>query len=319
MIYELFSSRSKKAEASDLKDVFQYDEVSQKLRVQIQQILNGAIGPQYQSHPYEYRIVRQNANGWRRIHQIICRELGRHRLVNVFYALEIEGVLNYIGSANAENFVDALEVCCRYIEQVIGALGEYQRAELGIVQGPEAAIYEINHRMREASFGYTYSDGQMFRVDSEFTHEEVIKPALRFLSGESFLGAQQEFLEAHRHFRSGEAEKSIVYAGRAFESTLKSICLLKGWNFDRGARSSDLLKIVRSKGLWPDFLDASLDQLLATLNSGLPKVRNDLGAHGQGPVPRAVPTYIAAYALNLCASKIVLLVDAAKSSGSTIR
>ncbi len=47
---------------------------------------------------------------------------------------------------------------------------------------------------------------------------------------------------------------------------------------------------------FPDYLDKSFDQLIATLSSGLPRVRNEEGAHGQGAKPRATPPYVAAYA-----------------------
>ena len=71
---------------------------------------------------------------------------------------------------------------------------------------------------------------------------------------------------------------------------------------------------IRKNGLLPDYLDNSFDQLLATLQSGLPKVRNEEGAHGQGAQPREAPPYVAAYALHLAAAKIVLLVEAFRES-----
>jgi hypothetical protein len=43
---------------------------------------------------------------------------------------------------------------------------------------------------------------------------------------------------------------------------------------------------------------------VATLASGLPKIRNEDGAHGQGAEVRAVPPYVAEYALDLAAPKI---------------
>ena len=73
------------------------------------------------------------------------------------------------------------------------------------------------------------------------------------------------------------------------------------------------LKVVRAHGLLPDYLDASFDQLVATLKSGLPKVRNQVGAHGQGAIPRETPDYVAAYALHLAAAKILFLVEAHKA------
>ena len=70
---------------------------------------------------------------------------------------------------------------------------------------------------------------------------------------------------------------------------------------------------MRANGLLPDYLDASFDQLAATLKSGLPKVRGEEGAHGQGSAPRETPEHVAAYALHLAAAKILLLVEAHKA------
>jgi hypothetical protein len=97
---------------------------------------------------------------------------------------------------------------------------------------------------------------------------------------------------------------------------MKAICDTRGWGYPKGARASDLVKIIRRKGLLPDYLDLSFDQLIATLQSGLPKVRNDAGGHGQGGIPRETPGSIAGYALHLAAANIVLLVEALKATES---
>lgn len=77
-----------------------------------------------------------------------------------------------------------------------------------------------------------------------------------------------------------------------------------------------MIKVVRKNGLLPDYLDGSFGQLIATLQSGLPKVRNEEGGHGQGATPKETPSYIAAYALHLAATKILLLVEAFKVTES---
>ena len=285
-----------------------------RLRVQIQQILNDAIGPQYRLDGYSVYTPAHNPDGWQTVHKLLCRELGRHRIIDSHYDLENEGVLNFIGQADVEGFLDALELCCVLIDKVVRSWHDGLRQQKGISQDPEEALSEINYRLRENALGYQYADGQIMRVDSLFAHEEIVKPALKVLNGAKFEGAQEEFIEAHRHYRAGEFQQSIVSAGKAFESALKAVCAIKGWTYEKSARASDLLKIIRSKGLWPDYLDGSFDQLLATLASGLPKVRNDAGAHGQGPEPKRVPSYVAGYALHLCAAKMILLSEAAQTS-----
>jgi len=309
MIYELYSHRKKKIPRSGEEDVYQYDTVPKALRVQVQQILVEAIGPQYLVDGYTLSSYSHNPEAWQFIHKTLCRELGVHKLAAG--GLEIEQVLDYIGTPGIEGFLDALELSARVIERVIGDYNDHKRKEHGIKETANEAIGEINHRLRECGLGYRYEDGTLIRVDSEFSHELIIKPALNVLRGKEFAGAQVEFLEAHRFYRAGEYSQAIVEAAKSFESTLKAACNINGWRYEKGARASDLLKKVRSEGLWPAYLDGSFDQLLATLSSGLPKVRNEEGAHGQGAVIRAVPEYIATYALHLAAAKIRLIAEAA--------
>ena len=62
---------------------------------------------------------------------------------------------------------------------------------------------------------------------------------------------------------------------------MKAICDAKGWEYEKGARATDLIKILKGNGLFPDFADQSFDQLIATLKSGLPVVRNRTGGQGK--------------------------------------
>ena len=155
-------------------------------------------------------------------------------------------------------------------------------------------------------------------MDSQFLHAEVVKPALTLLSGPGFEGPMEEFLAAHKHYREGKHREAISMAANALESTFKAIFDRKGWDYQNGARISDLVKTARAKGLWPDYLDNSFNQLVATLKSGLPEIRNNDASHGQGAQPREVPDHITAYALHLAASKIVFIVEAAKAHGVTV-
>ena len=127
-------------------------------------------------------------------------------------------------------------------------------------------------------------------------------------------GPQSEFLAAHEHYRAGRYKEAVNEAAKAFESLMKAVCDQKGWTYNKGARASDLLKVLRAHKLWPEYLDASFDQLVATLASGLPKVRNDASAHGQGAVPTTAPSYVAAYALHLAAAKMILVAEAVSSA-----
>lgn len=188
----------------------------------------------------------------------------------------------------------------------------YERQTWQVSTTGQAAIDEINYRLRQAGVGYQLEDARLIRVDSQYVHAEVVKPALALLSGQDFEGPRQEFLAAHQHYRAGEHRQAVAMAANAVESTFKAIFDQKGWAYQKGARISDLVKIARANALWPDYLDASFDQLVATLQSGLPKIRDNDASHGQGSTPKNVPGYIASYALHLAASKIVFIAEAAK-------
>ena len=309
MIIDLFSKRRKRLVNSDIEDVYQYDNVPKALRVQLQQILVDAIGPQYRPDPYSGGPAH-NPEAWEFIHKTLCREMGVHSLGNE--QLARANVIGFIGAADINGFLDTVEFCCKYISLILAKKADYQRQQLGIEQESDSAIEEVNYRFREACLGYQFEEGEFLRVDSQFIHEEVIKPAIQILNAEEFGGPRSEFLEAHAYYRKGDYEQAIILASNSFESTLKVVCDKNGWAYQKGARASDLLKLVRSNGLWPDYLDASFDQLIATLALGLPKIRNDAAAHGQGAELRTTPPYVAAYALHLAAAKILLIAEAHK-------
>jgi len=183
-----------------------------------------------------------------------------------------------------------------------------------ILQGIDIIAYteinEVNYRLREAGIGYQLENGKLTRVDSFFVHNEVVKPAMALISNAGFEGVQEEFLKAHAHYRAGQNKEAVSMAANALESTFKAIFDAKGWAYHNSSRITELAKVAKNNGLWPDYLDKSFDQLLATLQSGLPKIRDNDASHGQGSSRKEVPTYLAAYALHLAASKIVFLVSA---------
>jgi hypothetical protein len=300
-MFETFKRRKEKAAKGSKSEVYVYDGLPDKLRVQITQIIASAIGG--------WEGYVQNYETWVGIHKFLCRSEGRDYLLKAGLNPALD-ILNFIRQSDADDALSAIEMCCRSIDFVCRAIPEYMYADKGIQQGPDDAIDEINYWFREAGVGYQYASEQIIRVDSQFTHAEIVQPALTLLSDHRFSGAQKEYLKAHAYYRSGDYKDTVVWAGKAFESAMKVVCDLRRWDYPSGARASDLLKILKAKRLFPDYLDTSFDQLLGTLSSGLPKVRNEEGAHGDGGIPRQTPGYVAAYALHLAASKILFIAEA---------
>ncbi len=172
----------------------------------------------------------------------------------------------------------------------------------------------MNGRFREHGVGYQYENGQIIRVDRQFVHAEIVKPALVLLHEPAFAAANADFMLAHEHYRDGKHKDAVVAAQRAFEATLKAICNQRGVPVKAGDNVSELIKAVRSASVFPDYLDAGFSTYVAMLKTGLPGVRNNAGGHGEAPNAPPVPGYIAAYAIHMAASNIVLCVEALKAA-----
>ena len=312
----LFSHRMGASQEKDSPFVF--DTIPQALRVQIAHIMCDAIGRFYLYGGYDFETRRENNQGWQTIHDIVARERG-------LFSLSEETRLdkccvNYLlRTRRIEHVLDLVEVAFAYIHVNVRRLSAYHRKQKGIKVTADQAINELNQRFMRARIGYQFDGGKIVRVDSEMAHREITRPAFHLLNKPGFEGPNDEFLRAHAHFRSGEMKDAIIDACNSFESTLKVICDQRGWTYDKGARASDLIRVVRKRGLLPAYLDRSFDQLVATLKSGLPTVRNEEGAHGQGAECRSTPNYVAAYALHLTASAILFLVGAHRDGNLQVR
>ncbi|MCG8558546.1 MAG: hypothetical protein MI824_01990 [Hyphomicrobiales bacterium] len=307
-IYRLYSRRKRRREQTD-PDVYQYAEIPDQLRVQIRHIWKTAIGTNkgiLDGRHDEY-------NTWKFIRDTICRERGVFSLADCND--EEDYCIHYLLiEEEIDEWLDIVELSFRAAEAIYPRLSPGKKEDRGISQRPVDATIELNFRFKESGIGYQFENGEIIRVDNQLIHSEIVKPALSFLRNPRFKGAEEEFLLAHGHYRAGEYKDAITDALNAFESTMKVICDIKGWDYHEKARASDLVRTLRANNLFPDYLDNSFDQLIATLSAGLPKVRNEEGSHGQGGTPRKTPSYVASYALHLAASKIVLLFDALKAS-----
>lgn len=301
--FDLYSKRQADLAKVGQSDVYLYDVVPAAFRVQLLNIAKAAFGEDRTYRSGYGHVTNQN---WVWIDTTYCHEKGiaplggnEHMPGNIreaFKAMKVDDAL------------DMTEVISFKIFELDEQNYRAQRVSMG---SKTPRVDEINYRLREAGMGYQLENGMLTRVDSQVIHQEVVKPALSLLSKPGFEGVQEEFLNAHGHYRAGQNKQAVAMAANALESTFKAIFDRKGWAYKTGSRISDLVKVARANDLWPSYLDNSFDQLAATLQSGLPKIRDNDASHGQGGTPKEVPSYLAAYALHLAASKMVFLVSAA--------
>lgn len=308
--FELFSKRQKKLRG-DVPDVYVYDDVPEPLRVQIVHIWDDALGT-----ANDYHDRNKGALGaYKLIVGTLCREYGVFKLPGAKdygdrdFRSELTNFL--LQEQETERVLDAVELSFRVIDRLTRRF-DYLRCQ-GASARADEAIQELNARFQEHAVGFQYIDGDIIRVDSELIHAEVVKPALALLHGAEYAGAQAEFLNAHEHYRHGNAKEALTESLKAFESVMKAICTKRNWTYQSNATASSLIQVCIDNTLIPTFWTQHFSALRSTLESGVPTARNRLGGHGQGSVIVDVPTHLVAYVLHMTAACIVFLVESERS------
>ena len=215
----------------------------------------------------------------------------------------------FLLNANTNEALDIIELSFRCIRGLSQHMDQ-SALQAFTSQSAEDAIDELNYRFREHGVGYQFVEGEIVRVDSQYIHAEVVKPAVSLLNTVGFGGASDEFLKAHEHYRRGRHGEAMTEALKAFESTMKAICDANGWQYRETAAAKDMIKVMFDNHLLPTYMTDHFAGLRKTLEAGLPTVRNKNSGHGQGLFAKKVPDYFAGYALHLAATNIVFLVEA---------
>jgi hypothetical protein len=224
-IFDLFSKRQKKLRG-DVIDVYYYDQLPNELRVQIIHIIRDAIGLDRTLSMYS---MQSPYKPYKLIHETLCREYGVFTLSkNSYNKSDEDCVLDcLLETADVEKCIDIIELCFKYIENNITNNIDSYKQYFETKMEPKEAINELNYRLKESGFGYQYAT-EMIRVDSTYTHSEIAKPTISLLNKKKFIGANEEYLKAHEHYRHGRNKECLTECLKAFESTMKIICIEKG-------------------------------------------------------------------------------------------
>lgn len=302
-IFDLYSKRQKR-KRGEFPDVFVYDDIPNKLRVQIVHIIQDGIGTA------RYYKDDLPAKAYKEIHAALCREYGIFSLDMNSREKDEAQVLNFLlRTIEYEKVLDVVELCIKYIDIIIRGNWQNYIYNTEVKAEPDKAVNELNERFKENGVGYSYESGELIRIDSTYLHAEVVKPTLTLLSNKKFSGANEEYLNAHEHYRHGRNKECLTECLKAFESTLKTICKEKTWTHAPTDTAKKLIQVCFQNNLVPSFTQNQFTSLQNLLESGIPTIRNKLGGHGQGAVPQKVDDEMVRYALNLTGSNIVFLIE----------
>jgi len=303
-VLDLFSKRQRRALGEE-QDVYVYDQLSQKLRIQIFHIISEALGSDWQ---YRERNSVSQAYDW--LVRAFRKEFGSLELVPHSRNEYEEFTEFFLKKASHIECLDMIEITFRLIDRVTRTHSYLLRSQYN--ESADEAISDLNVRFKENAVGYQFVDGELIRVDSELLHAEAVKPALHLLNTKEYAGPHEEFLSAYEHFREGNNKEALNDCLKSFESTMKAICDKRGWQYNPGDAAKPLIAILFDKGLVPQFWQTKFASLRSLLESSVPTGRNKLSGHGQGAAPTKVPDHITAYMLHMTASTLVFLTMAEK-------
>ena len=306
-IFDTFAKRKRKAEQGDKPVVFRQDKLPEQFRIQVIHIWLTTIRDPRQGVIDLHEEDRERA--WSALHDIMCRELGVFRLWDSSKTEMHDCQLFLLNSPSVDDVLSLIELSFQMIvSQPIARFGG---------QSPEDAVEELNHRFREHGIGYQFAGGKIISVESLYLHTETVEPAISLLHAAGFDGPLQEFMLAHEHYRKGNYKDAIVGAENAFESTMKTICDRRSWDYSsKLATAKNLIDVLWDHKLIPSEMQSHFTALRSTLESGLSTVRNQAGqgGHGQGADVVEVPDHLASYCLHLAATNIVFLIEAHNDS-----
>ena len=304
-ITDLFFKREKR-KRDEYPDIYQYEDLPYKLKVQIVLIWSETIGADSHYYEYEPKICKDNRELLEYVHKALVKELGvfelpaPNNLNSLNYFTKIGNF--FLSSIETDIALSIVELMMHVIE----VFYDFYPEKFDVKE----TLDELDQRFREHGVGYQYESGQIIRVDSEFIHAEAVKPALHLLSNPTYRGAQEEFLNAHEHYRHGRYDAALTDCLKAFESTMKIILDKHDWEYGKKDTSKRLIDCCLANELIPKFWTDHFNSLSNMLVSSICTPRNKLSGHGKGNNNIDVPEHLIQYVLHMTASTIVFLIKA---------
>jgi len=221
--------------------------------------------------------------------QTACRQIEREWGNGIFVDPALTDSLNWLTTEySAYERVDAnefIQLRLSFIEILFAAFELDVKSASGgepsalASRAIQAAILELNHRMREAHLPLHYHNGKLQLRTEDRTQDQIHEPFWKLIGYPKWSSVDHEMKEAIDRFDNGRSE-SALSATKALESTIKIISHEKGWtrgNENGPANYIDNL-VSRNNGRFIDPWESEqLKHLFST-------VRNPHG-HGSGPDP----------------------------------
>lgn len=296
-VFNVFSKRPRQPEKADTP-------LTEQLRIRTVELFFSQFS-RYERDPFQGPI---NSPFWEETHRNLLYLLGVHHLSSRNTSLAYEDIWQFLHECSDKHFLDFIELALKseYIWKHSGIGFDVYSELIGNVntffQQDDLPYFLTDPEILEGPEGNQIIYPHIIRRDNEILHETATEPALRFLSNPAFSSANQEFHKALEDHRNGDYADCVTMCGTSFESVMKIICDLKGWNYNQTDTAATLLGTIRPQTNLEPFFEQPI-MLIATIRNRLSS------AHGAGTQQRIVPKHVAQYALNATASAILLLIE----------
>ena len=253
---------------------------------------------------------------WSEIHTKLQYLHGRPTLTGRHAGSVEEDAISFLLNCSDEHFLDFVELIFTNVNDsnLVKSVNEFFDVD-GLPYRLTDFRFSPLRRVHPSTIGLPSSDPdagvrvheleaspQVICVENEAIHQMAIEPTLTFLTHPAFVQANEELLEALRHYRKGEYRDCVLKCGSSFESVMKIICDRKQWPYQQTDTASKLLNTILSQTALDSFFEQPI-MLIAT-------IRNRLStAHGAGTQQKTISKHVANYVINATASAILLLVD----------
>lgn len=294
---------SQRIKLSQSTEVYKYDLIPEELRNQVILIWGEKIGDivDTRNNPHIASIYEAIVRDLRKAHGKLHLAEDKY---GKYLSWEEELKKYFLSNLSVERALDVIEISFIWLNIFL------KNHQLCFNQNGNELAYEANQELntwfKHHNVGYRFELNKIIRIDSDYCYEEIIRPALVLLSQTNFIGAQDEFLKALKHYKNSSFKEAAFEFLKSFESIMKAICTKRKWEFDEKATVSPLMRICIRNGLIPSFSQSRFESLFALLESGLPPLCNNYARHGQGEKIVSLPHPLATYAMHETAALLVL-------------
>lgn len=239
-------------------------------------------------------------------------KLRKFNIESIIDDMTLMDIIDYIDTIlNCENFVTIL---MKHMElnkyYDIGGIKEF-KMYMALLR--KEWVDTINETLSDALVNYKF-DIKLNSIVSTFTEYQNIiidRAEENLFEDADFELASKEFKDAYINITKNQYKDCILNINKALESVLKVICIKLNYTKSNNEKMGTYLSLLRDNNFYGDnkLIDNNLTNLIKSMDSGLPTIRNKTASHGSGIVKNDPTEYLTRYAFFSGINAINLIIE----------